>query len=197
MNKPAIVATRIQVAKPPDMPPPVAHVSKGPVAFFVKFAEWAKGAKLTGQIDLFTAFQLAERDGVWQAHLHDLQETHTYFLERSAQRSQRLWQWAHEELSEPLKTRYFNIVANGTADWLEQPEYAQQYNALKYRTEKAEGDRATLRELLAQALPVLDRLLDVAMAPMTAEDVSTAESAAAWQSASEVRDAIKHQLVAA
>lgn len=197
MHKPAIVTTRIHEAQPPDFPPPVARVSKGPVAFFVKFAEWAKGAKLTGHIDLFTAAQLAERDGVWQAHLDDLKETHTYFLERSAQRSQRLWKWAHEELSEPLKTRYFNIVANGTADWLEQPEYAQQYNALKYRTERAEEERDALKELLSQALPALERLLDVAMVPMTDQDLSTPESVAAWESASDVREAIKSRLDAA
>lgn len=41
-----------------ELPEPVARVSKGPVAFFVKFAEWAKGPKLVGSIDLFTADQL-------------------------------------------------------------------------------------------------------------------------------------------
>lgn len=57
------LATVFAIDTQPDSAPhpvePVARVSKGPVAFFVKFADWAKGDRLTGHIDLFTADQLA------------------------------------------------------------------------------------------------------------------------------------------
>jgi hypothetical protein len=80
-----------------------------------------------------------------RAELKRLQDKAEFITERRAQKSHRLWAWAHEELSEPLKTRYFNIVANGTADVMEQPTYAQQYNGQKYRAEAAEAERDTLR----------------------------------------------------
>jgi len=86
----------------------------------------------------------AERDQL-RAKLEDLQSVFDYTKERRAQISHRLWVWAHEELSEPLKTRYFNIVANGTADVMEQPTYAQQYNGMKHRAEAAENERDQLR----------------------------------------------------
>lgn len=153
--KPAIVTTRIHEAQAPGMPEPVAaHFEwEGATPADGYWSEFQAAEEIpdawdeppTKRTDLFSAAQLAERDAAWQAMLDDLKETHTYFLERSAQRSQRLWKWAHEELSEPLKTRYFNIVANGTADWLEQPEYAQQYNAMKHRAERAEAELAQLR----------------------------------------------------
>ncbi|WAC72110.1 hypothetical protein OU995_21450 [Roseateles sp. SL47] len=79
--------------------------------------------------------RLSEREALLSS-LEELTRKHQYHLERSAQRSQRLWQWAHEELTEPLKTRYFNIVANGTADVMESPTYAQQYNLLRHRLDE-------------------------------------------------------------
>lgn len=57
----------------------------------------------------------------------------------------RLWHWAHEELDETQKSRYFCIVANGTADHMEQPTYAQQMNTLRHRAEAAEAELAKLR----------------------------------------------------
>lgn len=36
-------------------------------------------------------------------------------------RHERLWHWAHAELNEEQKRRYFNIVANGTAEHSEPP----------------------------------------------------------------------------
>jgi len=57
----------------------------------------------------------------------------------------RLWHWAHEELSEDLKRRFFSIVANGTADPNEHPNYAQQFNMMKHRAELAEEELAKLR----------------------------------------------------
>ena len=101
----------------------------------------------------------AERD-VFKTKLEDLQSLFDYTKERRAQISHRLWVWAHEELSEPLKTRYFNIVANGVADLMEQPTYAQQYNGMKYRAEAAEAERDSLRaEVEAQKLDY-QRLMD-------------------------------------
>lgn len=82
----------------------------------------------------------AERDAA-QAEVGRMSERLEFHFERAAQREQRLWQWAHEELSEELKTRYFNIVANGTADVMEQPVYAQQFNMMKHRAESAEAER--------------------------------------------------------
>jgi len=79
------------------------------------------------------------------AEIERLNDRLEFHYERAAQREQRLWQWAHEELSEPLKTRYFNIVANGTADVMEQPVYAQQFNMMKHRAESAESERDSLR----------------------------------------------------
>lgn len=83
--------------------------------------------------------------------LDDAKEILAYRDERSAQRWQRLWQWAHEELSEPLKTRYFCIVANGTADVMESPTYAQQFNQMKHRAESAEAEVARLSVALDDA----------------------------------------------
>mgnify|MGYP000898457087 CR=1 FL=1 len=57
----------------------------------------------------------------------------------------RLWHWAHEELDEAQKKRYFSIVANGTADQMESPNYAQQMNMLRHRAEQAEEELAKLR----------------------------------------------------
>lgn len=62
-----------------------------------------------------------------------------------ATRHQRLWHWAHAELAEPQRTRYFSIVANGTADVNEPPTYAQQFNVMKWRMEEAERQLAALR----------------------------------------------------
>ena len=59
-------------------------------------------------------------------------------------RHERLWHWAHAELNAEQKTRYFSIVANGTADMHEQPTYAQQFNTMKWRMEEAERKLAEL-----------------------------------------------------
>lgn len=66
-------------------------------------------------------------------------------------REKRLWHWAHEELNENQKTRYFNIVANGTASVHESPTYAQQFNTLKHRAETAEAEVERLTKCLAKA----------------------------------------------
>lgn len=59
-------------------------------------------------------------------------------------RHERLWHWAHEELTPELCHRFFSIVANGTVDGSEPPTYAQQFNMMKHRMEVAE------RQLAAQ-----------------------------------------------
>ncbi|HCF2674857.1 hypothetical protein [Pseudomonas aeruginosa] len=66
-----------------------------------------------------------------------------------AVRHERLWHWAHEELSEEQKRRYFNIVANGTAEHNEPPIYAQQLCRMKHRAESAEQELAALRARVA------------------------------------------------
>ncbi|HBP5289066.1 TPA: hypothetical protein L5682_002037 [Pseudomonas aeruginosa] len=73
-----------------------------------------------------------------------------------AVRHERLWHWAHEELSEEQKRRYFNIVANGTAEHNEPPIYAQQICRMKHRAESAEQELAALR---ARAVVVPERKL--------------------------------------
>ncbi|MCG6990774.1 hypothetical protein LDP20_02775 [Pseudomonas aeruginosa] len=70
-------------------------------------------------------------------------------------RHERLWHWAHEELSEEQKRRYFNIVANGTAEHNEPPIYAQQICRMKHRAESAEQELAALR---ARVVVVPERL---------------------------------------
>ncbi len=60
-------------------------------------------------------------------------------------RYERLWHWAHAELDEEQKRRYFNIVANGTAEHSEPPTYAQQLCRMKNRYECAEKEVAALR----------------------------------------------------
>ncbi len=69
-------------------------------------------------------------------------------------RHERLWHWAHAELNEEQKRRYFNIVANGTAEHSEPPTFAQQLCRAKHRYECAEKEVATLR---ARAVVVPER----------------------------------------
>lgn len=61
------------------------------------------------------------------------------------QRMDRLSKWAREELQEPLRTRFFSIVANGTPDPMEPPTSEQNYNGMKHRAEKAESELVRLR----------------------------------------------------
>lgn len=63
-----------------------------------------------------------------------------------ATRHERLWHWAHAELSEQQRHRYFSIVANGTADVSEPPTYAQQFNRMQWRMEEAERQLAALQQ---------------------------------------------------
>ncbi|HBO2190246.1 TPA: hypothetical protein L4G86_005371 [Pseudomonas aeruginosa] len=69
-------------------------------------------------------------------------------------RHERLWHWAHAELNEEQKRRYFNIVANGTAEHSDPPTFAQQLCRTKHRYERAEKEVATLR---ARAVVVPER----------------------------------------
>ncbi|HGE6917168.1 TPA: hypothetical protein ACGCBC_000818 [Pseudomonas aeruginosa] len=64
-------------------------------------------------------------------------------------RYERLWHWAHAELDEEQKRRYFNIVANGTAEHSEPPTYQQQLCRMKHRYECAEKEVAALRARVA------------------------------------------------
>ncbi|MFK1008856.1 hypothetical protein ACIUVM_07540 [Pseudomonas aeruginosa] len=66
-------------------------------------------------------------------------------------RHERLWHWAHAELNEEQKRRYFNIVANGTAEHSEPPTFAQQLCRTKHRYECAEKEVAALRTKLAMS----------------------------------------------
>ncbi len=66
-------------------------------------------------------------------------------------RHERLWHWAHAELNEEQMRRYFNIVANGTAEHSEPPTFAPQLCRAKHRYECAEKEVAALRTKLAMA----------------------------------------------
>ena len=59
-------------------------------------------------------------------------------------RLERLWHWAHEELTEPQKSRYFSIVANGTADVNEPPTYARQLNVMNHDLKRSEAELASV-----------------------------------------------------
>ncbi|QPZ69388.1 hypothetical protein [Pseudomonas aeruginosa] len=81
-------------------------------------------------------------------------------------RHERLWHWAHAELNEEQKRRYFNIVANGTAEHSEPPTFAQQLCRAKHRYECAEKEVSALRsrvvvvperKLLNAGVPGLNR----------------------------------------
>jgi hypothetical protein len=60
-------------------------------------------------------------------------------------RHERLRHWAHAELNEQQCSRFFSIVANGTADVYEPPTFEQQFNQMKWRMEKAEAELAALK----------------------------------------------------
>ncbi|MCW4650993.1 hypothetical protein [Pseudomonas aeruginosa] len=77
-------------------------------------------------------------------------------------RYERLWHWAHAELDEEQKRRYFNIVANGTAEHSEPPTYAQQLCRMKHRYECAEKEAAALRARVAVVPDRLPRSSDIA-----------------------------------
>jgi len=64
--------------------------------------------------------------------------------EWNAGRFETLFHWAHRELSEDLKTQYFNIVANGSSSPMDPPTYAQQMNRLKWKAEAADKERDML-----------------------------------------------------
>jgi len=55
-------------------------------------------------------------------------------------RLERLSQWARQELGEKQREQFFGIIANGSASADEPPTYAQQYNRMKWRMEKAEAE---------------------------------------------------------
>jgi hypothetical protein len=62
----------------------------------------------------------------------------------------RLKDWAHTELTEPLKDRFFSILANSTVDVLEPPTYAQQFNMMKHDVDRLEKELAKTRAELAE-----------------------------------------------
>lgn len=61
-------------------------------------------------------------------------------------RHERLWHWAHAELTAQQRERFFSIVANGTASVNEPPTYAQQFNMMKWRMERAEAEVVALKK---------------------------------------------------
>ncbi|HCF3421902.1 TPA: hypothetical protein ACJYA9_000768 [Pseudomonas aeruginosa] len=77
-------------------------------------------------------------------------------------RYERLWHWAHAELDEEQKRRYFNIVANGTAEHSEPPTYARQLCRMKHRYECAEKEVAALRARVAVVPERMPRSSDIA-----------------------------------
>lgn len=68
-----------------------------------------------------------------------------------AQRHQRMDDWMRKEAPEGAKNQYFSIAANGTKDPFEPPTYAQQFNVMKWRAEKAEARIAELESAQPKA----------------------------------------------
>jgi hypothetical protein len=66
-------------------------------------------------------------------------------------RFERLQQFAHEELEGEQKRRFFNVVANGTAEWTEQHNWSG-------RTVSAEGELDSLRAENARLLARCERM---------------------------------------
>src|SRR5262249_40930782 len=97
----------------------------------------------------------AENDDVFRAQFEEMQRVEAERDEAQDHldfqrywygcRFERLREFVDAELAEPLRMRYYSIVANGTADTNEPPTYAQQFNMLKHRAEAAEAEAAKLR----------------------------------------------------
>ena len=68
-----------------------------------------------------------------KAELADAKEDLEYFRHWNEGRFKRLWRWAHEKLSEDLKTEYFNIVANGSANVNESPVHRRMMSEAELR----------------------------------------------------------------
>jgi hypothetical protein len=128
-----------------------------------------KGHRMATDRELYEIFEIARRgsdrpSGVLRGihavleavapaaeKLGQLQETHDYFKQRSSQRHERLWHWAHEKLDEERKTEFFNIVANGVVQMYEEPTYAQIMNTTIHERDQALREASFLRIRLAEA----------------------------------------------
>lgn len=76
-----------------------------------------------------------------------------------ASRFKRLEEWARADLPEPLKTEFFNIVANGFKDWLEQaPAYERILNQKNHEIERLKIQVDGTNALLAEQLKTTDAL---------------------------------------
>jgi hypothetical protein len=90
------------------------------------------------------------------------------------QRMERLSTLAREELDEPLRTRFFSIVANGSPDVIEPPTSAQNYNAMKARAETAESELVRLRASATAGVPASSQPESVPCVPCTSPDYCAA-----------------------
>lgn len=99
----------------------------------------------TQVVALISRLELAsDHDGAQLVkRLHERLEHTRYWY---SIRHERLWHWAHAELNDQQRSRYFSIVANGTADITEPPTYAQQFNMMKWRMERAEAELVAVRK---------------------------------------------------
>lgn len=69
-----------------------------------------------------------------------------------AVRFRRLFDWAHSELSDDQRNRYFSIVANGSATPFEPDNYTALLNLEKHRANRAEQDVLTLKAATRAAI---------------------------------------------
>src|SRR5262245_44822636 len=99
--------------------------------------------------------ELQEQLAAAEARATELEDKLEFYTYRNNCRWERLWHFAHEELPEDLRNRYFHIVANGTADTSEHPRIAQEYNMLKHRAGQAEARAQSAEVQLATLRPKL------------------------------------------
>lgn len=84
--------------------------------------------------------------GPYRVQQYVTQETLDFSQSWYAARWERLDQLVREEATEEFKSRWFNVMANGTADVHEPPTYAGLLNRHRFATEKAQEEVVALKK---------------------------------------------------